>query len=70
MLFEFEEFFKRNGVTYSTYKLTDEYEHNKGRYVMLAVAQAIFYFDKNDVYLGVESDEMGNWYPNELNKEG
>lgn len=70
MLFEFEEFFKRNGVSYSTDKLTDEYNNNKGRYAVIYVAQAIFYFDQDDVYLGVESDEMGSWYPNKLNEEG
>ncbi len=55
---QFKAFFDLMGVTCSQWKKRTAIDEG-----VLAVAQAIFYFDENGTYLRVEDDEMGGVYP-------
>ena len=64
----FKEFFEKEGVEYEMVDedIVGKISHNPietaDAKFIISVSQANFYFDINGDYLGVEDDELGNWY--------
>jgi len=63
---QFRAFFEKMGIDYSMpFNTTDNRfgEEPKESVFLLMVSQAIFCFDKDHRYIGVVSDEMGQFEP-------
>lgn len=62
-LLRFEEFFKSMGVEHEIATRMESFAHPQYGVSCILVSQAIFWFDVDGKYVGVEDDEMGHFRP-------